>query len=68
MTPTEIDGYAIPDYAQAWLDRIIQEGGNRCGNCGQFRVLGVREISDCPVCGEDAYDIYETALHMEFLP
>ena len=65
---TEIGEFEIPDYARAWLDRIVSEQGNKCGNCGTFRVLGVREVLQCAVCGEDAYDIYETALNMEFLP
>jgi hypothetical protein len=65
---TETGEFEIPDYAQAWLDGIVNEQGHNCRNCGTFRILEAREISACPLCGEDAYDIYETALNVEFLP
>jgi hypothetical protein len=47
-----------------WLDRVIDDGGEECLNCGEWRILHGREIEDCS-CGDEAYDIYECEIWNE---
>lgn len=42
-----------------WLDEVESAGGEKCGNCGTWRVLhDYYYIEDCPNCGDPGYDIY----------
>lgn len=56
-----------------YIKTVIEDGGTMCGNCGDWRLLkpdesgglrdvttGLRIIEDCPGCGDEAFDIYET--------
>ena len=45
-----------------WLQSVLDREGDDCGNCGGFRRLASdrRTIKAC-ICGDDEYDIYDTA-------
>jgi len=50
-----------------WLDRVLEDHGEACGNCGEWRILhretdtSPRLIETCSNCGDEAFDIYEVA-------
>lgn len=52
-----------------WLQGVIDSSGDECGNCGEWRILKryldgdpcSPYIEQCWNCGDEAYDIYETA-------
>lgn len=60
--------YHVPKHAQEWLDRVVGDGGNDCGNCGAFRLLIDGEIERCWQCHDDAYNVHEVAESVEELP
>lgn len=49
-----------------WLNTVIQDGGEWCGNCETaWRILKAddagskRVIEECYGCGDEEFDIYE---------
>lgn len=62
------DAPNVAEHAQVWLDTILAQKGNPCGNCGSWRLLDGREIKFCAICGDEAYDIYVLAENAQNLP
>lgn len=67
MTNTT-DNPPIAKHALNWLKAIQTQNGNKCGNCGAWRVLLDRHVERCGTCRDDEYDIYELAENFEDLP
>lgn len=58
-----------------YLQSVIENKGQECGNCGAWRILKqicgderspveavlMRIIEECDECGDEAFDIYEIA-------
>ncbi len=56
-----------------YIQSLIENRGQKCGNCGAFRILKqicgdeqspveailMRMIEECEGCGDEAFDIYE---------
>jgi hypothetical protein len=51
-----------------WLQRVIDNASDDCGNCGVPRQLIGTEIEQCQNCGDDAFDIFAAAAAAQEVP
>lgn len=61
MTESFDPYFDLPNADPPWLTRVIENNGENCGNCGQWRLLSNPIVERCPNCGDDEYNINEAA-------
>jgi hypothetical protein len=41
-----------------WLAEVTANHGEKCTNCGTWRILRDGYIEECTNCGDEGYDVY----------